>query len=100
MEKEVDAMSTKLRGTSTFEWLISALVFFCASFALFTADFSLGRSVIEIAGVGSVGQSTLGIAAAVLCVMGSVCLAVGSVRLDKRMRARKTGVVALAQNRG
>ena len=79
--------------------LVTAFVFFGASVLMFAAASSLGWSGIEIAGVGSVGQSALSIVAAVLCVVGSVCLGVGSVRLDMRIRASKTKPVALAQHR-
>jgi hypothetical protein len=92
-------MSIKIRRTSVFQLLVTAFTFFGASISLFAAASSLSRSGIEIAGVDFAGQSAFSIAAAVLCVVGSVCLGVGSVRLDMRIRASKASAVALAQDR-
>lgn len=90
-------MSINIRGASPYHWLINAFVLFCASFALFSAGFSLSASGIQVAGVDSVGPSGFGITAAGLCVLGSICLGVGSVLLDRRIRARKGAGARLPQ---
>ena len=82
-------MSNKIRRVSILQWFVGTLIFWLAASQLFQASTALGQSVMPIAGVGSIGQSQLAIAGAVLCGLGSICLGVGSVLLDKRIRARK-----------
>ena len=57
-------------------WLVNAGLLFLGAISLFSA----GRAS---------GWQSLYLAGAVVCVLGSVCLAVGSVVMDARIRARK-----------
>lgn len=91
-------MSREIRRASGFQLLVAAFVFLGASVSLFAAASSLGQSGIEVAGFGFVGKPAFSIVAAVLCLGGSVCLAMGSVRLDRRIRASKAGIAVFAQD--
>lgn len=82
-------MSNKIRSATIIQWCIATLVFWAASVQLFQASTAVGQSALPLAGLGSIRQSQLAITGAVLCGLGSICLGVGSVLIDKRIRARK-----------